>query len=200
MSERQSLLLSRLGRAAQRMPTHARQWLRSRSDLILVEAGRGPAVPPSATVDVKRADQQNLTDLGHFQSRRQLSVFSGFLDAGNEGYLGYVEGVCVHRSWLVVGPAVVHGHWASEIRLGPSEGFVHYCETAPSARGSGVFPAVLSAIAADHPHLQLRMAIAAENTASLRAAQKAGWLPLERTTVIIRLGRTNVSRVSPDPG
>jgi len=154
----------------------------SRDVLRIYEAPVDTASPSLRGADCILANRDNLRDLLWFQDPKYLPIFSRFLDEGQVGYFVYVHGRCVHRSWLINGPALINEHWSGTVPIGRQEAFVHYCETAPTARGLGVFPYALSRIAADHPGLRITMSIDQANTASQRAAVKAGWIHTETVT------------------
>ena len=58
--------------------------------------------------------------------------------------------------------------------------FFHYCETDPQARGKGIYPAVLSKIVSDlKGQGEVLMSINAKNMASVKGAEKAGFVERE---------------------
>lgn len=149
--------------------------------------------------EVRYASYRSLEDLRWFHSPEELVVFRRFLDAGHVGYLAYVDGRCVHRTWLVPGPAQVNEHWSRARKIGPEEAFVHYVLTASEARGMGVFPTVLNKVVEDTKGTVTTMAIAEENLASRRAAVKAGWRPVRATRFMCLGGiRWQSEEVAPD--
>lgn len=154
---------------------------------------------PLSQVTVSRASFSNLQDLLAFDDADELDALASLLDQGEEGYLGYVDSECVHRSWLAIGPTRVWEHWSQTRFIPEGHGYVYYCETSPAARGLGVFPQVLSRISAEHPDLTLTMAIDAANASSRRAAEKAGWTHVETVTYSIVAGRRTVERVPVEP-
>ena len=160
----------------------------TRENLLIYAASEVPATLQSSAVEVRCASRLLVQDLAWFHEPYELQVFHEFLTAGHLGYLAYVDGRCVHRSWYVPGPARIHEHWSQELNIRTTDGFVHYCKTAQEARGMGVFPAVLARIATDHPMSRTTMAIAKDNAASWRAANKAGWTPVEEVRYSVSLG------------
>jgi len=110
-------------------------------------------------------------DVLEFQSPRYLSTFEHFLHRGDTGYFAYLDGKCVHRSWVVHSPQTIHLHPMLPKKLQEGEAFIHYCETAPQARGQNIYPAVLAKIAEDfrdYGHA-LMICTNAKNKSSIRA-------------------------------
>ena len=122
----------------------------------------------------------------------RVAEFEAFLARGDCGYYGYLGDRVVHRSWLVRGPGIMRlwrrfGEWA--VREG--EAYIHYCETAPEARGHAIYPAALSRIANDtaaQGTRRLFIATEAENPASQRGIERAGFVECARVTVHVRFG------------
>lgn len=140
---------------------------------------------------VVRATTENLDDLAWFQRETQLKTFRQMLESGQVGYLVYLDGHCVHRSWVALGPCVVNEHWSQSVRINAGETFLHYAETVSSARGLGIFPYLLRYVADDHPGVKVRMAIDSNNISSQRSALKAGWTLISRVryTVVLHAFR-----------
>lgn len=159
-----------------------------REFLVICEA-RETGVPVAGPLSTRTATHDDLPDLSYFHSAKELAVFAQFLQQGNVGYLAYLDGRCIHRSWYVPGPATVREHWSVPTAISADEGFVHYCKTDESARGAGAFSAVLTRIASDHRERRVRMVIARDNRASRRAAAKAGWVEVEEVMYSVILGR-----------
>lgn len=157
-------------------------------EVIIYQAPTRPTEMTPLRAQMKYATHERLGDLAWFHSARELRVFARFLDAGHIGYLGYIDDRCVHRTWLIPGPARVREHWSEEHGIGADEGFVHYCLTAAAARGCGVFPAVLAQVGADQAGRVIKMAIASDNRPSRHAASKAGWQPVEVVRFTVYLG------------
>src|SRR5688500_12231814 len=96
---------------------------------------------------IKRVSEQKVGDASSFQSKRQETLLRRFLQNGDQGYYGYIDSRCIHRSWVVVLPKPIAIHKFFQLVLRPSDVFIQYCETAPAARGKNVFTAVLAFIA-----------------------------------------------------
>lgn len=160
----------------------------TRETLLIFRAPAQPQNLDSPGVELVYATHENIHDLSWFQTGDQLEVFGGFLRSGHVGYLGYLDGRCVHRSWLIPGPAPIREHWSQSHCICQGQAYVHYCLTADEARGRGVFPAVLAHIAEDNGRHDTFMAIAKGNAASQKAAAKAGWMPTEIVTFTVLVG------------
>lgn len=144
---------------------------------------------PNSGMDIRSVNNSNLNDVLSFQPSSYLEVFKNFLVLGDQGYYAYFDGQCVHRSWVKSNEQVVYPHWAYPMKLMPNQYFIHYCETAPSARGKGVYPAVLSKIVKDcKDNGEILMSINAKNTASIKGSQKAGFVERERVKVLVIFG------------
>lgn len=139
--------------------------------------------------DIRPATQANLADILNFQPARYVEVFRQFLALGDKGYYAYLDGKCVHRSWVKSNEQVVYPHWAYPMKLKPNQHFIHYCETAPQARGKGVYPAVLSKIVDDFKDRgEILMSINAKNIASIKGAQKAGFKEVGGVKILVIFG------------
>ena len=142
-----------------------------------------------ATTDIRQTTETNLADILNFQPARYVDVFQNFLALGDKGYYAYLKDKCVHRSWVKSNEQVVYPHWAYPMKLQPNQHFIHYCETAPQARGKSIYQAVLSKIVDDLKHKgEILISINAKNTASIKGAQKAGFVERERVKVLAIFG------------
>lgn len=134
----------------------------------------------SSPAVIKYATESNLSDILTFQNRRYVDVFEKFLNTGDSGYFAYVDGLCVHRSWVKHTPQTVNLHWALPMELKRNEAFIHYCETAPSARGMNIYPAVLSRICNDfREKASIMISCNVKNSSSIRGIEKAGFVERE---------------------
>jgi methionyl-tRNA formyltransferase len=125
---------------------------------------------------------ENVSDVLDFQHPRYKPTFEEFLRCGDTGYFAYLMGKCVHRSWVVHMPQKVHLHPMLPKQLREGEAFIHYCETAPHARGRNIYPAVLSKIADDFEKdgRTLMISANAKNSSSIKGIVKSGFLERER--------------------
>lgn len=126
------------------------------------------------------------------ESQARIEEFRSFLARGDLGFYGYVEGRVVHRAWVRPGPVrVPTWHSFAPLDIGENEAWIHYCETAPEARGKGIYPAVLGEVVA-----RLRKAgttrctigTEASNLASRRGIEKAGFEPWCTLRIVVLFG------------
>lgn len=135
-------------------------------------------------VRIALVNEQNLLDVLDFQPSRYVETFRSFLKQGDVGYYAYLDGKCCHRSWIQKGPKWISINPYVQMKLEKNEGYIHYCETAPWARGKAIYPSVLSRIAEDHKNLEnIFIAVESENASSVRGVEKAGFKERERVEV-----------------
>lgn len=89
----------------------------------------------TSVANIKHATDDNLKDVLYFQHKKYIDIFNNFLSLGDKGYFGYLKGRCIHRSWVKLNEQIVYPHWASPYKLKKDEISIHYCATAPEARG-----------------------------------------------------------------
>lgn len=156
--------------------------------LILFEHDR--PVPQISPAVIAYITHENVSDVLDFQHSRYKSIFEDFLRRGDTGYFAYLDGKCVHRSWVVQQPRTVHLHPLLPRQLREGELFIHYCETAPEARGKSIYPAVLSRITEDFRNTGRRLMISVnvKNKSSIKGVVKAGFKERERERIIVLLG------------
>ena len=99
---------------------------------------------------IKKANHEKIRDTLQFQPTRYLKVFKKSLDSGDKGYLGYFYNRCIHRSWALLSPKKAPILYGITYQLNDKQLFIHYCETAPYARGMGAYPKVLNYIRHDY--------------------------------------------------
>lgn len=144
---------------------------------------------PKSPVKIVRVDESNLEDVLNFNSAKYLDVFRSFLEAGDVGYYGYIDGGCIHRSWVIKGKNIVYPHWALPMMLTEKQVFIHFCETSEQARGKGVYPAVLTRIARDFgSENEVLISINSSNYPSIRGASKANFYPQEELLILFLFG------------
>ena len=131
----------------------------------------GPLLVERATPDDARAFAQ---DIGTYDA----DAFRVRLSAENLCFLGIEDGRVLHSSWCSRGAT-----WTEELGtyLAPPahDAYVYESQTVPAARGRGIYPLVLGAIASDlHQEGvgQLWIGVESTNEASVRAIRKAGFL------------------------
>ncbi|OCA88919.1 N-acetyltransferase [Pseudobacillus wudalianchiensis] len=143
----------------------------------------------NSPVILKKADINNINDILNFQNKKYLILFKKFLKEGGVGYLGYLDDRCIHRSWVVVEEgSLINLHPLVKRKLDRNAVYIHYCETAPAARGKGVYPYVISTIAKDFQNKTVLICVNNKNIPSIKGVKKAGFKPVESVTVIALLG------------
>jgi len=139
--------------------------------------------------EIRNASYDNLPDILHFQAPKYLEVFQQFLKLGDKGYFAYLDGKCVHRSWVKFNKQVVYLHPLLKMRLKENEAFIHYCETAPDARGMNIYPHVLCKIVSDFGEdYKVLICVNSKNKASIRGVKKAGFTEIRRIKLLIIFG------------
>lgn len=145
-------------------------------------------IKQTSPIDITYVDKDNLNDLLDFQDKRYIDVFNSFLELGDIGYYAYFNEKCVHRSWVKSNEQVVSIHWSFKFKLKKDEIFIHYCETAPIARGKRIFPAVLSKIITDNRGKTILISVNSENTSSIKVVRKVGFALYKRVFIMYFLG------------
>lgn len=142
------------------------------------------SVSPYSSARITRVDETNVADVLDFQPPHYVDTFRRFLQQGDVGYYAYLDGKCCHRSWLQKGPKWVAINSFVQMKLGSNEGYIHYCETSPQARGKSIYPSVLSRIVEENKNLDnIFICVDAENAPSIRGVEKAGFRERERVEV-----------------
>jgi hypothetical protein len=146
----------------------------------------------ASPVEIRPVTRERVADALDMESSERIEEFRGFLQRGDLGYYGYLDGKVVHRAWARMGPVrVATYHSYGPLNVESDSGYVHYCETAPSARGLGVYPAVLCAIVSDlHARgvREVTIATTLENSASRHGIEKAGFVESRRIELRILFG------------
>lgn len=163
----------------------------SRSTVLLLEWKEDKN--PQSPVQIQEVTTANVADALGFQSQKQVQQFSHFLQKGDRGYYGYLDNACVHRSWVVSGPAKVLVHKFYSIDLDTAEVFIQYCETAPAARGKNIFAHVLAYMAGKFTDKRVLTSVNLLNASSRRSMEKAGFIEVDRITITMILGIRFVS-------
>ena len=145
------------------------------------------------SLDLRRVTPDNVGDASSMDDAARIEEFRRFLARGDEGYYVYDQaGAVVHRTWCVRGPGMAR-LWHSYGRLVVGEGdvYIHYCATAPGARGQGIYPRVIAQVAEDALSRGARRVLIwadRENVASQRGIARAGFVPDRAVTLAIRFG------------
>lgn len=157
-----------------------------------------------APLDLRRVTPDNVGDAASMEDAARIDEFRHFLARGDEGYYVYLDGVVVHRTWCVRGPGTVRlWHSYGHLALGPGDACIHYCATAPAARGRGLYPQVIAHVAEDAlARGASRVLIWAEreNVASQRGIERAGFVPEKEVVLAIRFGQATQHERAPSPG
>ena len=151
----------------------------------------------SSPVELRDVTPANVDDARAIDPPHRVEEFRRFLARGDRGVYGYLGGRMVHRSWLVRGPTVMtlwsrFGAWP----VAAGAAYIHYCETAPDARGRNIYPAALIHLARDSGAGDLFIATEEANAASRRGIEKAGFVEIAHITlrVAFGIGHQSVSR------
>ena len=170
-----------------RLYNYMRQRLYVNETLILFQ--HETATEQKAPVEIRYASPETIRDILSFQPERYVKVFEQFLSLGDRGYFAYLNGRCVHRSWVKHTPQTVRLHACLPMRLQENEAFIHYCETAPQARGKNIYPHVLTKIADDFKDRKRTfVAVNAKNVGSIKGIEKAGFKEAGRWKLLVLLG------------
>jgi len=129
----------------------------------------------TSVATIKHATNENLKDILYFQYERYIDIFKNFVSLGDKGYFGYLQDKCIHRSWVKSNEQIVHPHWAYPYKLKENEVFIHYCETAPEARGQTIYSHVLSNIIEEHQDKEILISVNDANIASKKGVEKVGF-------------------------
>lgn len=143
---------------------------------------------PSGVVRIENVTEENVEDVLSFQSVQQVNTFKKFLTLKHQGYYAYLQNVCIHRSWVVIGPATILLHKFYGIKLAGNEVFIQYCETAPSARGKNIFTEVLCHIGEVYQQKRILISVDSKNVSSLRSMTKAGFVEVYRKRIRVFAG------------
>jgi sulfur relay (sulfurtransferase) complex TusBCD TusD component (DsrE family) len=137
-----------------------------------------------------------LPDILSFQDKKYLEIFKNFLDNGDRGFFAYLDGTCVHRTWVKLGPQEVKLHHFWKKQLLEDELFIHYCETAEEARGKSIYPAVLAKVVKDFKeNYTIYISTALKNKASIKSIKKAGFKEKERKKITAFFGLKQIKTI-----
>lgn len=137
---------------------------------------------------IKNATFENLKDILYFQNKKYINIFKDFLNKGDKGYFAYIDNNCIHRSWIKSDNQIVYPHWALPYNLKDNEVFIHYCETAPEARGQNIYSHVLSHVANIFKDKNILISVNKNNISSIKGVAKVGFIPKEEIQILIILG------------
>lgn len=155
---------------------------------------------PQSGCVVREITPETVSDALSMESDSMVGQFRTFLYQGHRGFFAYRDGLVVHRSWCVIGPATVTTWFEyAPLTLPASAAYLHYCATAPSCRGLGVYPMVLSQIVsvlASEGIEDVYVATDVDNVASQRGIVKAGFTLISKTGVTVIAGVPRYRRES----
>lgn len=137
---------------------------------------------------IKQVDYSNLEDVLNFQPSKYVGIFKDFLFNKDKGYYAYINGKCIHRSWVKHAPQKVFLHTHFAYTLKKNEIFIHYCETAPEARGKSVYPYVLSKIIDENIKSDILISVNKRNIPSRRGVEKVGFKEYYTIRIMVFLG------------
>ena len=140
---------------------------------------------------IEKATDTSISDVVCFQNKDMVGIYRNLLKNGDTGYQAYLGEKCVHVSFTrpytkETNKAFPHSGYTYFLK--ENEVYVHYCETAPDARGKNVYPYVLTKIAEEYPNKTLVLFIYKDNWASIKGVEKAGFRKRCTLHVLILLG------------
>lgn len=142
----------------------------------------------SSEATIKKVTLDNVCDVSHFQNISYVDIFREFLKIGDCGYYGYIDGKCIHRSWVKFNHQKVYLNQFFPYTLKPNEAYIHYCETSIKARGRNVYQNVLSIIAIDNLDKKIIISADDKNFASVKAIKKVGFKEREQIKTFVFFG------------
>jgi ribosomal protein S18 acetylase RimI-like enzyme len=162
--------------------------------VVLVRATDAQPIGPREDLLFGRATPHDAEAYARDIGTDSASTFRTRLTATTRCYLVRDSGILVHATWCTTNAA-----WTREIRayLVPPSGdaYVYESYTRPEARGRGVYPFALSAIAADlsaEGIARVWVAVEADNAASLKAVATASFEPHSEIAFTRRWGRITI--------
>lgn len=179
-----------VGVAAQR----ARDWVSSSEELIVLSRDVGGPAPIADGLRFKEATAADAVRYARDIGTDSVFTFRARLANDTRCFVVQADSSFVHATWMTTGAA-----WTREVGgyLRPPCGHAYVYEsfTRAEARGRGVYPFALKAIAAWlawNGAEVVWVAVEASNRASARAVSKAGFEPRFRITYRRSLGRLEV--------
>lgn len=142
----------------------------------------------NSVATIWKVNSNNLNDVLNFQANKYINIFKNFLALGDIGYYAYINTLCIHRSWVKCNNQIVYPHWTLPYKLKDNEIFIHYCETAPEARGKNIYAHVLSHIYDDFKDKTILISVNKNNFPSIRGIQKVGFKEKESIKTIVFIG------------
>lgn len=149
------------------------------------------------SITVKKVSNKNIYDCLDFQNNFYLKKFLKFIKDGDSGYYAYLNGKCVHRSWVKFGKGnEIKLNYFLKRKFMPDEIYIHWCETAKEARGKNIYPIVLQKIAADFCNKKILITTTENNKASVHGIIKAGFklMYIINIEVIFGISKINIKK------
>lgn len=142
----------------------------------------------TANCVIKTVNHLNVEDVLYFQPCKYVEIFKNFLLENDKGYYAYINGKCIHRSWVQYGLKTIYLHSQFAYELKENDVFIHYCETAQEARGKNIYSYVLSKIISDNIGKNILIAVSQNNIPSRKGVEKVGFKEYCVVRVIVLLG------------
>lgn len=167
---------SLIGKIAGRLIQNRSAYLLSRdipSDSAALETSLALVIRPLIESDVPAVKR--------LKEERNGARFYRRMREGKTGFVAEHNGRIMHYSWVSLHDEYESwsGRW---VRLEKNEAYIYDGFTAPDARGRGIYPAVLRGIEKTLHEKGIRklwIIIGRHNTSSLRAAERAGFVPVK---------------------
>jgi hypothetical protein len=140
---------------------------------------------PVAGLDVIEVDPGNVEKVLDFRDRRVADQFDEFLSLGKVGVYALIEQTVVGHAWLSVrngaAPLTVSGYFPLE----RNQGLVHHCHVFETARGRGVYCAMVGKLIEPFlGRIDVLIDSNRHNRASVRAIERMGCEPLGSGTYV----------------
>lgn len=178
-------LFSKMNNVISKIKSAARRIFYRSESLLFVSSVETQCTSPARIILATRKD---INDLRDFQSEKTVKACKRLFDQNQACYLAYLKSQCVHRSFVVHGPCKVSVDPLLQREIKEGDIFIHYCETAFSARGHGIYPAVLTRISRDFRSRRVFLAVNYKNVPSILGVTKAGFILFERIKILIIFG------------
>ena len=174
----------------------SREAISSDDALIVFMRESGGSDEPDAELSVREADAQDGELYARDIGTDSATTFRARLSDSTHCFVVVRSGRIVHSSWVTRS-----GAWTREIRgymvPPPGDAYVYESFTRPEVRGRGVYPLALEGIcrwAATQGVRSVWVAVEADNPASIRAVEKAGFEEAVRVSYRRRWGRLTLEK------
>ncbi len=152
-------------------------------------AGYAKSLPDGQKNDltIERVKNENLMDVCSFRPQCIVKNFQDFLDNGDIGYYGYIDGKCVHHTWVQNGAREIND-LGYRMKIQEDSVYIHYCQTAPEARGKGIYPKVLACVCKDFFDKNKYLIVLKRKGPANRGVEKAGFIKKKWVSITRFLG------------